>query len=282
MYVFALSLLGFTMAHAVPVQQLTHILQKQKHPFSYNLDVSIIPGKTPEAGVMICCHGYGANNRIGQSVHSARVVQDHIISFNFPDYDLHSRPYDPHKSAFGSIEELLPLLYVLKKCVIEGELEKVNLYGFSAGGAAVINALVVLQETVYDHRLKEIGITEVEKKKISGALQKGLIILDCPLKSIEELIAARGSSPEFEIIAQRYKKNQMRPLDSVKKLEGVSLHILLHFQQPDEILGNRDDQLFIERLKQANKGITNVIIGHEGGHNVFHASLWKHYQNLLK
>lgn len=262
----------------ISAEKLTKILHETKHPFSYNLGIKVFPSKQKDAPIMICCHGYGANNQIGDCVHSSGVVKDHIISFNFPDYEL--RNYDPKKSTFGSINEILPLFYVLKKCVVDEQQEKIDLYGFSAGGAAIINMLAVLNHDTYDQKLNEIGISAEEKKKIRSALEKGIIILDCPMKSVEELMETRGKSEEFEILAKRYAVNAMRPIDSVQELKGLNLTILLYFENPDDILGNCDDQLFIDRLKKANDGKTEVIIGSYGGHNSYHKSLWDSYRKI--
>ena len=113
------------------------------------------------------------------------------------------------------------------------------------------------------------------------ALEQGYIILDCPLKSVEEIVALHGKSANFEIMRKRYEKNNMNPIDTLKLLAGLHLNLIAHFQNPDEILSNRDDQLFIERLKKANKGTTKVIIGSEGGHNAYHASMWKAYKKFF-
>lgn len=254
----------------------------EKQPFAYDLGIRRIPGKKENSPTIICCHGYGHSNAIIDVVHSFGVMQDHLVSFNFPDYDCVAKQYDPKKSTFGSIDEILPLLYILKKCVIDAKLESINLYGFSAGGGAIINALAVLNQHIYDEQLKAIGINADAKQKIIDSVQKGLIILDCPLKSIDEIMALRGADPEFQILSQRYIKNNMRPIDVVQNLKGMKLTILLHFQTPDEILGNRDDKLFADRLTTANNGKTIVIYGNDGGHNRYHASLWKEYNNYMR
>ncbi len=41
----------------------------------------------------------------------------------------------------------------------------------------------------------------------------------------------------------------MEPIDALEGLENLSLHIVVYFQNPDEVLSNRDDEVFIERLK---------------------------------
>ena len=74
----------------------------------------------------------------------------------------------------------------------------------------------------------------------------------------------------------------MRPIDTVLLISGMKLNILLHFQNPDEIIGNRDDSLFIDLLRKANKGTTTVVIGNDGGHNSFHTSLWNQYKKLTQ
>lgn len=278
-FILLLSCVGIPMV-GITGDQLNTLLHQSKPPFSYNVGIKIFPSKHKNAPIMICCHGYGANNQIGDYINSARVMQDHIVSFNFPDYEL--RNYDPKKSTFGSIKELLPLFYLLKKCVIDGKQEKIDLYGFSAGGAAIINMLTVINRDRYDAQLKEIGIDQEDKSKIRAAIQKGIIILDCPMKSFEELMEAHGATPEFEILAKRYAAHSMRPIDSVQELKGLTLTILLYFENPDDIIGNRDDQLFIDRLKKANAGRTEAIIGSYGGHNTFHKSLWDAYKILVR
>ncbi len=163
-----------------------------------------------------------------------------------------------------------------------GGLPSVSLYGFSAGGGAIINALAVLNTSTYDQQLAYIGITLEHKKAIITALEKGYIILDCPLKSGGRIIALRGVTPELKLFAHEYAKNNMRPIDVLKLLANLKLQILLHFQVPDEIIGNYDDALFIERLRNANKGTTMVVFGNDQGHNSFHGALWKQYEMLVK
>ena len=99
------------------------------------------------------------------------------------------------------------------------------------------------------------------------------------LKSMQEIVDYRGSHPDLEIALNRFTQNGMEPIDSMKYLEGLSLHIIVHFQVPDETLSNRDDQLFFSRLKTYNKlGTTVLIVGNDGGHLSFHQSLWNYYK----
>ncbi len=258
------------------------LLELQKHaPFNYDLDILIKSADHEDADIMILSHGYGDSNRMIDEVASTNAVQDHLVSFNFPDYDLGvTRIYEPEKTVFGSIDELLPLLFVIKSAVIDVGLNKINLYGKSAGAAAIINALGVLNSDMHSDELAKIGIIQKEKQRIISAIENGLIILNCPLKSLDEILD-RGYFLEFKMVAERYTKNGMRPIDALSKLKGLNLNILLHFQNPDEVIGNRDDELFIERLKEVNVGTTDVVIGNDGGHNVYHKTLWDYYKKKL-
>lgn len=245
--------------------------------FNYDLHITTLPGTSKR--VMVCFHGYGANYQIVSALRQLKCIEATLVGFNFPDYDLQEREYDCSKAAFGTIDELLPALYVLKQVVVDQGLDSVDLYGFSAGGGALINVIGVLNSTTYDAKLLEIGIGSVEKTKLLNAIQNGIVILDTPLKSIEEIIALRGSTEEFKCLSKNYRDNNFRPIDSITLLKGLSLTILLHFQVNDEILSNRDDDLFIERIK-AVQPKTIVIIGNDGGHLSCHSSLWKMYSAI--
>lgn len=248
-------------------------------PFDYDLHISSLPGTSDR--VMICFHGYGGSYKIGSSLRNLKCIDATLISFNFPDYGIkQGRKYDYRKAALGTIDELLPALYVLKQVVIDRGLDSIDLYGFSAGGAALINVIGVLNTSTYDPQLKKIGIGAIEKKKLLDAIQTGVLILDTPLKSIEEIIDFRGSTEEFKYIAKNYRDNNLRPIDSLRLLKGLSLDILLHFQEKDEILSNRDDLLFIDKLKAVQPSAA-IIIGNDGGHLSCHLSLWKFYSQKM-
>jgi len=231
---------------------------------------------------MICFHGYGGNYQITTDLKKSGLIDATLVSFNFPDHDLQEKSYDPHKASFGTIQELLPALYVLKKCIIDEAMDSIDLYGRSAGGGVLINLIATLNSDRFNSELQQIGIETAEKKRLLNAIQNGLVILDVPLKSVEEIIAFRGSNTELEILAEHYRDNHMRPLDAVALLHGLSLNIIIHFQDPDEIMSNRDDKIYIEKINVVNQlGTTAVIIGNDGGHQTVHQSLWQFYSEKL-
>lgn len=251
-------------------------------PFDYDLQAFSLPGNNER--VMLCLHGYGDNYKIALSLKEQSCIEATLISFNFPEYDIkQGRKYDPQKASFGTIDELLPALYVLKQTVLDQGLDAIDLYGKSAGGGALVNVIGVLNSSTYDANLKKIGIGKEEKKRLLSAIQKGVVILDTPLKSVEEIIDFRGSTEELEILAKNYRDNGLRPIDSLKLLDGLSLDILLHFQEKDEVISNRDDEIYIERLKAYQPtGKVTVIIGNDGGHMAPHLSLWRYYSYKMK
>ncbi len=254
------------------------------HPFNYDLHLTRLPGEN--AKTMICFHGMGGDYRVVHALKRTTQLAETLVGFNFPDYCIKEGAYDPDKTTFGTIQELLPALYVLKQVIVNEGKEEVNLYGFSAGGGAIINVLAVLNSSRYDAFLAAINVTLEDKQKILEVIQKGYIILDTPLKSVAEIVAFRGLTEELDIVGKRYCMHGMEPIDVLSQLANLALHVIVHFQVPDEILSNRDDELFIERLEQYNqKGATSVVIGSDGGHIRPHHTLWNFYlqeKHLLK
>lgn len=259
-------------------QLLDHLKQ---NPFVYDMGVKVIESKKSNPEITICCHGYGDSSRIINVINTYQVFSGTLLSFNFPDYNITANT-DHNKSSFGTVNEILPLLYILKHCIYDLKLHSINLYGFSAGGGAIINALNALVNQVWDKQFEQIGIDAVDKKKILTAIEHGTIILDCPLKSVKEIIAFRGSNPALEIMAQRYTQNNMNPIDVISSLEGIKATIFLNFEKHDEVLSNSDDNVFVKRLSKANFGQTLVSTSSNTGHCGYHTALWENYRNFKK
>lgn len=269
--------------HAAPFFAASNskaVEKTEKATFDYDLHINSITGKGRRT--LVCLHGYSGDYRLGR--HLKKVgLKENIVSFNFPDHGIREGKTPAEKTTFGSIQELLPAIYVLKKCVVEKGLEEVDLYGFSAGGGAAVNVIAVLNTNKYDKELKAHGITQEDKQKILKAIQRGIVVLDAPLKSIEEVIDLRGSTHDLEVIATRYRENDLRPIDSLRHFEDLALQVIVYFQSPDTVISNRDDELFVERLKKYNKaGTTIAIVADEGGHAGRHASLLQTYEQLSK
>lgn len=263
--------------HAVSVENFENPFI-QDGMFSYPLEVSFVPAKEPTDEVIVCCHGYGSNGkRLVNKISSANVPA-HLLGFNFPDHDI--TIFDDHSHVtYGTIEELLPALYILKRLTVDWHIDKIALYGFSAGGGAVVNIIAVLHSSSHDDQLAAIGIWKAEKKTILDALKRGAILLDAPLKSVEEVAQANPLISPDHVLIKNYQEHDLRPIDSLRKWQGLSLKVFLFFQNPDRILSNRDDQDFIDRLLSVNaEGENKIIIADEGGHGTVHMSLWEAYK----
>ncbi len=231
---------------------------------------------------MICFHGYGGNCNLITDLKDSGLIDSTLVGFNFPDHDISEKTYDPNQLTFGTIAELLPALYVLKKYIIDDNMQSIDLYGRSAGGGALINVIAILNTGRFSDELQNIGIGIEEKKQLLTAIQNGLIILDVPLKSVEEIIDLRGATDELNILAKNYRDNHLRPIDTIASLHGLSLDIIVHFQESDEIISNRDDQMYIDKLTEANSlGCSSVILGRDAGHTGLHQSLWQFYAEKL-
>lgn len=261
-------------ADAVSFNVLSYVLCGGS-PFEYDLGVRVIPGYYEDSDVILCCHGTGSDASIAECIDCRNVVHEHLISFNFPDYGYVPDAFQP-SYAMGSINELLPPLWVLKQAVVKAGANVVSLYGFSSGGAAVVNLVAVLNSCRYDEELLDIGITHEDRRAILRAVRRGTILLDVPMKSLDEVLEFHGHNPYRSYDAQRYCYNDMRPIDALAGWEGLNLRVVLFFQTPDANLGNRDDKLFARRLREVNpRGVNAIVFGNEGGHCAFHPSLWR-------
>lgn len=252
-------------------------LAEQPHPFRYDLHTSVLPGKSTNQDLMIAMHGMGSDYRLGQIMRSNSIIPYHIVSFNFPDYG--SLSEQAHPSTFGTFEEIAPALFILKKFIVDGNIDKVHLYGFSAGGGALVNILSILNTHKYANELQKLGIGESERNRILSAVQKGTLILEVPLKSFDEIACKYH---EVGDLARRARSNGLVPIDNLKGLQGLALNVFLYFNNPDHALGNRDDQKYIQLLQKANqKGKTVALIGNSGGHIAYHTDLWSAYRNYI-
>lgn len=242
----------------------------------YNPEIEIIAHSNTDE-ITITCHGYGANKDIGHAV--AGRLDTPILTFNFPDHDLDDT-FNVHTSSFGTLEEFLPLLFMLKVCALHG-FSKINLYGYSCGGGAIMNALALLHNPQHVHILTDLGISQGDVDTIKQALARGFIILETPLKSVTEILSIRPHEEAIQILAQRYSANGFEAIEVLDQLEGLKLNVLLYFEVPDEILSNRDDMLYYEKLKAVNSmGMVHLVLGSGEGHFGPHESLWSALEQL--
>lgn len=251
---------------------ISYLNTQAQKVLNYDPEVELINGVEGSREVTITCHGCGGNKEIGHYV--ASQLDTPVLTFNFPDHDMDEN-FDVFASSFGTIQEYLPVIFLLDACVKSG-ISKLSLYGFSAGGGAIINALAILNNPKYEQNLARIGVNKDDVHAIIKALAVGLIILDAPLKSITEILSIRPHDHMIQVLAERYPANGFEPIEVIDQLAGLKLNVIIYFEYHDEILSNRDDQLFYQKLKAVNQaGTTQLIMGSDGGHNGFHAALWE-------
>lgn len=259
---------AFGEPHMINVSQLNAQAQKV---LNYDLGIELINAPAASSEITITCHGYGANKDIGYMV--AERLDTPILTFNFPDHDIDNQ-FDIHTSSFGTIREYLPLVFVLKACAENG-ISTIHLYGYSAGGGAIINALAILNNPKHKEPLAAMGISDRDRIAIAQAVSNGLIILDAPLKSVTEILSIRPSEEDIQILAVRFSANGFEAIDAIDELAGLKLNVIVYFEIPDEILSNRDDELYFQKLKAVNKaGITQLVFGYDDGHFGPHEPLW--------
>ncbi|MCX6995047.1 MAG: hypothetical protein NTY13_04415 [Chlamydiae bacterium] len=256
------------------MKKLLSLLVFASSLLAHDLHYHVITGSSKST--LICLHGYGDNYTLGIRLKEKASLSDTVISFNLPDHDI--KENDDHiNSVFGTPAEILPALDILKKCIIEEGRSPITLYGMSAGGGVLINILSL----VYGNQ--PIPFSLEDRQKIRKELENGVIILDVPFRSLDEIIAHRGAStPELTLVSKRYHKNNMSPIEVLQTLHELRLNIIVYIAKPDEVISNRDDELFIKRLKEANSlGTTTVIYGENGGHGGCHLQLWNYYKTRL-
>lgn len=267
--------------HSVSFESLNEAMQNTPNPFPYDLHMQMLPGIYTDEEVLICLHGMGCDYTIGNTMRANPALPYHIISFNFPDYGKSYNDHNYLKSTFGTIDEILPALYVWKCVVVNGKASCAHLYGFSAGGGVIINMLAVLCSHRYDAELAKIGIGDAEKNQMLASIPKGSLILEAPLKSFEE-IADRDGGAQMNGWARRARENGMKPIDNLTSLGSLSADYFVCFASCDAAIGNRDDQKFIERLRLTNtQGQVNAIISKSKGHTAYHPELWQTYKDYV-
>lgn len=254
--------------------------------------------------ITIAVHGWG-DSREG-IVYLKRVypqaLPGNIITYNCPDATSGGNAPALGKTSFGQLPDIMPFLYLLKKCV-EADIPALDLRGHSRGGAVVMNTLALLNNNTnkYQDVFTKLSITETDRKQIISMIENGAIVLECPLthvrsaikqqiKNIAEstLSSTSTGSGFFSSVSRstlwaseestatsvdysastvtNYKAWKEQPLDSAKKLDGLKLKILFH-TETDKVVSNENDEAFYQLLAANNPEHTYRSIGTQGNHN---------------
>lgn len=252
---------------------------EKENPFGHNLSVKYSFGSNNT--ILLCSHGFGQNSQ--SIINRVRPnTSDTLIAFNYIDHDFSHETGDDTKTMMATPIEIMPLIYMLKKCVVDNNMSTISLYGYALGAANIVYAIEHLITEDHDDLLKKYNITTYDKKKILEALRKGKILLDVPFKSLDEIIVLQGPTKILLMYKERAAKfNILSPLETLGKLKDLNITVLVFFDIKDEEFSNRYDSKFIKNLLEANSNGTNIVITSDnGGHSATHVTLWKVYSSL--
>jgi len=151
-------------------------------------------------------------------------------------------------------------------------IKSINLFGYSRGGATTITTLGRLCSYDQHHLFFEnIGITKQQAQRIIAKIQKGTIVLNCPL--IDSNAVAHywfGKFGQFfmnSIIPKimEHRAHEDQAINAAHIIQKMNFRILVHFQKNDKILGNEPsiDARFYNNLKGPH---TYLVIADDGGH----------------
>lgn len=243
-------------------------------------------------------HGFGANKEAAFDIkhyHGAKRLPGDIVTFNFQDAN--NGAMNTSHSSLGQWNDIKVALYVLKKLHDSGEKE-VGITAHSRGGATAINMVAALinQAGRYDERLKALGIDAATRISIINMLQRGHVVLECPLIDVraaiqnqitqssnswfgawivpsvivESLAYSSAVSVNYvaPLVLQEYRPWAEQARASAKEWKDANIPTIVHFQEKDEVLGNNYDIDFFNALETANgQDYTHFHKGDDGGHN---------------
>lgn len=250
----------------------------------YNPHIEHIIDSSPTASInhkrpTIYYHGWGDTKNSAKLIKAyGDVLPGDLITFHFRDRGV-ILPKLRHAN-LGQLPDVLSGLVVLKWAADTLNLDAIDLYGYSRGGATILNTLAVLNDKTgaYDTDLMRIGIDADERKKLLSIIQNGSIVLDAPLTDMNVSVNERLKNHGKNAVKALSKITQYQPyglqgLTSAHQLDGLKLNILLHFQYKDRIVSNRNEAELYQALYEQNPKTTYIVLGNDGGHLHTHASL---------
>jgi hypothetical protein len=256
----------------------------QRKLFHYNLHIEHIIDTSSTIEVnharpTIYFHGWGDTKNSAKLLKAfTDVLPGDLITFHFHDRGI-IFPKLRHAN-LGQLPDVLSGIYVIKWAIDSLPITGVDLYGYSRGGATILNLIGVLNDDTgtYDADLAKLGIDAAERTRLLEFIQRGCIVLDCPLTDMNSAIEARMkkmTSHAIKALARvtKYQPDGLQGLSSAMKFEGLKLNILLHFQHHDTIVSNRNEAELYKRLYAINPTTTYVVLGNDGGHLHTHATL---------
>lgn len=249
----------------------------------YNPEITVTqpaPNVIHGDAVTVYAHAWGDSK---ESVHYFRnnslMLPGTIVSFNFRDAHRGSSlpPIEKVRfSNFAQESDIATLLTVIKT-VLSCGVTAINLFGHSRGGGAIITMLARLyQFDTYYNSFNKLGITKENATAILNAVNKGSLVLNCPLVDTPQLIKEKASWVHAGFMSgflsrgilpfiMQYRAYADNPVTAAQILQknGYAIPTFIHFQKDDIIIGTRNDYLLYQYLHGKD---TYLTIGNEGSH----------------
>ncbi len=266
------------------VQQTRVHKKEQKKLLHYKLQIEHIIDTNPKTVVnhnrpTIYLHGWGDTKQSAKLLKAfCDVLPGDLITFNFRDNGVLLPKFG--YSNLGQLPDVLSTIYVIKWTRDNLNVQEVDLFGYSRGGATLLNTVAVLNDKngTYDKDLASIGITQEDRKSLLSMIQRGCHVLDCPLTNMNvtvgEFMKSKNSFwvSAFETVT-RYKRDGLQGLTSALTFGNLKLNMLVHFQHHDKIVSNKNEAELYRRLSKHNPMSIFMVLGNNGGHLHSHAAL---------
>ena len=225
----------------------------------------------------IFLHGWGDTKNSAKLLKAfGDVLPGNLITFNFRDHGVLIPKL--RQSNLGQEQDVLSALFTIKWVKDKLKVNEVDLFGYSRGGATLLNLIAVLNDKkgMYDELLARIDIDAQERQALLDMIQRGCHVLNCPLTDLNMSVEARMKSAKwidlFEAFT-KYKRDGLQGITSAQQFAGLNLNMLLHFQYRDTVISNNNEAELYRRLAQHNPQTTFVTLGNNGGHLHTHATL---------
>ncbi len=258
--------------------------KKQVQLFGYDLGIEYHDDTDtrffrPESRAVLYLHPWGLlampNKRHSHLLKMYNVVPGDVITFNFPD-GIWRWPFPSYRSSFGQLPDVLVALYTLNYVYDTAGIRVIDLFGYSRGGAVAVNMVAVLHDTSgkYNDELARIGISVERAKELLSAIERGSLVLDCPL--IDATATLQNYSRPVQFLAYtftKFEKDGLHALSSAQSLSELKLNVLLHFQHGDKMIGNQNEAALYSAFARLHPEGTYLLMGNDGGHVHPHDSL---------
>jgi hypothetical protein len=244
-----------------------------------------------KASATIYAHGWGDSQlSIDYFQRNADFLPNTVVGFDFIDASFGAFLPTYKKSNFcqtQDIASLVSVMAVLDTCGVE----VIHLFGHCRGAGTILTALARLARyPIYKRFFHKLGISRIQAKRLLQKVERGIIILNCPLIDMQTIIKDKLGWFKLDwagalvrgcilpIITQ-YKPNGDSPLKAARALRRLNLTLCIYTEQQDMIVGNSTEAELYATLYGPH---TYFCIGNTSGHIHLSAQLAEISKALYK